>query len=168
MAENDNPFSGKVGAILMAMGSASFVVTMYHLIILCCNQQRQITNQNPSQAAQDQRNTGESASMSHLIPAHKYEKKNDEVTEGDEDATCAVCLGEFEEGEDLRTLPGCMHSFHVTCIDKWLSSHSSCPMCRTQATSPSPAVLHRPPELNVHHSIDIMQSTLLHNGFMRR
>eukprot|EP00897_Mesotaenium_endlicherianum_P008743 jgi/Mesen1/7898/ME000420S07058 len=46
-------------------------------------------------------------------------------------ASCAVCLGEYEEGEQLRKLPVCQHSFHVPCIDTWLQTHSTCPLCRT-------------------------------------
>lgn len=44
---------------------------------------------------------------------------------------CAICLGEYGEGEEIRVLGECGHGFHVGCIDKWLSSHSSCPSCRT-------------------------------------
>ncbi|CAA7033362.1 unnamed protein product [Microthlaspi erraticum] len=43
---------------------------------------------------------------------------------------CAICLGEFAEGERVRVLPACNHSFHMSCIDTWLVSHSSCPNCR--------------------------------------
>lgn len=43
---------------------------------------------------------------------------------------CPICLGEFEKGDRVRVLPKCNHGFHVSCIDKWLSSHSSCPNCR--------------------------------------
>lgn len=43
---------------------------------------------------------------------------------------CAVCLSKFEDIEVLRLLPQCRHAFHINCIDKWLESHSSCPLCR--------------------------------------
>lgn len=47
---------------------------------------------------------------------------------GDE---CVVCLSAFEEGEEVRKLPRCKHSFHAPCIDMWLYFHSNCPLCRS-------------------------------------
>ncbi|CAN1329600.1 Putative RING-H2 finger protein ATL49 [Linum perenne] len=44
---------------------------------------------------------------------------------------CAVCLCEFEPEDKLRLLPKCSHAFHVACIDAWLLSHSTCPLCRS-------------------------------------
>jgi hypothetical protein len=57
---------------------------------------------------------------------------------------CVICLEKFAEGDRLRVLP-CSHSFHVGCIDRWLSgSHSfdecftsGCPTCKKQPTSPT-------------------------------
>ncbi|XP_019462851.1 PREDICTED: RING-H2 finger protein ATL78-like [Lupinus angustifolius] len=46
------------------------------------------------------------------------------------DTECVICLSEFDNDDKVRLLPKCNHAFHVTCIDKWLSSHSSCPKCR--------------------------------------
>ncbi|XP_022997189.1 RING-H2 finger protein ATL34-like [Cucurbita maxima] len=43
---------------------------------------------------------------------------------------CAVCLSEFEDDNTLRLLPKCSHVFHSDCIDAWLVSHSTCPVCR--------------------------------------
>ncbi|XP_073525335.1 uncharacterized protein [Phyllobates terribilis] len=44
---------------------------------------------------------------------------------------CAVCLCEFEPDDRLRLLPKCSHAFHTECIDTWLLSHSTCPLCRS-------------------------------------
>lgn len=46
---------------------------------------------------------------------------------------CSVCLSALEDGERVRLLPNCKHSFHVDCIDKWLGSNSTCPICRAEA-----------------------------------
>ncbi|KAK9163890.1 hypothetical protein Syun_004792 [Stephania yunnanensis] len=59
---------------------------------------------------------------------------------------CAVCLSEFEEQETLRWLPKCDHVFHPDCIDAWLSSHSTCPVCRSDLSdlsvaAPTPTTL---------------------------
>nr|XP_023895802.1 E3 ubiquitin-protein ligase ATL31-like [Quercus suber]POE56988.1 e3 ubiquitin-protein ligase atl6 [Quercus suber] len=48
---------------------------------------------------------------------------------------CAVCLGEFEDNEKLRLLPKCSHAFHPDCIDAWLASHVTCPVCRAKLTN---------------------------------
>jgi len=45
---------------------------------------------------------------------------------------CAVCLSLLQDEEMMRLLPNCKHCFHVGCIDKWLASHSTCPICRTK------------------------------------
>ncbi|XWS29413.1 hypothetical protein CRYUN_Cryun24cG0027500 [Craigia yunnanensis] len=46
------------------------------------------------------------------------------------DSECVICLSDFTSGDRVRLLPKCNHGFHVRCIDKWLSTHSSCPKCR--------------------------------------
>ncbi|KAJ3702595.1 hypothetical protein LUZ61_006300 [Rhynchospora tenuis] len=47
---------------------------------------------------------------------------------------CTVCLSEYTDSDTLRVLPGCHHSFHQCCIDKWLASHTTCPVCRSDLT----------------------------------
>lgn len=50
--------------------------------------------------------------------------------DGGSSTECAICITEFTDGEEIRILPLCNHAFHVACIDKWLTSRSSCPSCR--------------------------------------
>ncbi|KAE8658955.1 putative Flavonol synthase/flavanone 3-hydroxylase [Hibiscus syriacus] len=54
---------------------------------------------------------------------------------GKDTLECAVCLNEFEDDETLRMIPTCSHVFHPGCIDAWLSSHSTCPVCRSNLVS---------------------------------
>ncbi|KAG2313169.1 hypothetical protein Bca4012_027737 [Brassica carinata] len=49
---------------------------------------------------------------------------------GKEALECPVCLNEFEDAETLRLIPKCCHVFHPGCIDAWLRSHATCPLCR--------------------------------------
>lgn len=49
---------------------------------------------------------------------------------------CAVCLCEFTETDQLRLLPTCSHAFHINCIDTWLLSNSTCPLCRGTLFNP--------------------------------
>ncbi|KAL9998734.1 putative transcription factor C2H2 family [Helianthus debilis subsp. tardiflorus] len=48
----------------------------------------------------------------------------------------AVCLCEFSENDKLRLLPTCSHAFHIDCIDTWLLSNSTCPICRNTLFDP--------------------------------
>ncbi|KAI3796521.1 hypothetical protein L1987_39194 [Smallanthus sonchifolius] len=45
---------------------------------------------------------------------------------------CAVCLHDVDRGQRYRRLPQCHHSFHVDCVDTWLQSRCTCPLCRNE------------------------------------
>jgi hypothetical protein len=53
---------------------------------------------------------------------------------------CAVCLCEFEHGDELRRLP-CGHRFHATCADTWLRRNRKCPLCNHGIDVPLPTLL---------------------------
>ncbi|XP_015068009.1 E3 ubiquitin-protein ligase ATL31-like [Solanum pennellii] len=62
---------------------------------------------------------------------------------------CAVCLNEFEDDEMLRLIPKCDHVFHPECIDAWLKSHVTCPVCRADLTpKPDEPMPVQTPEVN--------------------
>ncbi|CAK7323676.1 unnamed protein product [Dovyalis caffra] len=65
------------------------------------------------------------------LPIYVYQQT--EGQDEDDAIECAVCLSMLEDQEMVRSLPNCKHTFHAECIDKWLSSHSTCPICRTEA-----------------------------------
>lgn len=47
-----------------------------------------------------------------------------------QDAQCVICCSDFDAGETLEELPGCEHVFHGSCIRRWFTRTSSCPICR--------------------------------------
>lgn len=65
---------------------------------------------------------------------------------------CAVCLAAFGDGDEVRFLPQCSHAFHPDCIDPWLESHVTCPLCRANLLDkpvPHPVSLSSSPEAAV-------------------
>ncbi|XP_058106261.1 RING-H2 finger protein ATL29-like [Magnolia sinica] len=63
------------------------------------------------------------------FPTFVYSSVKD-LREGKYGLECAVCLSEFDENDVLRLLTVCSHVFHHDCIDLWLGSHTTCPVCR--------------------------------------
>ncbi|XP_065831529.1 RING finger protein 215-like isoform X2 [Oscarella lobularis] len=43
--------------------------------------------------------------------------------------SCSICLDEYTLKQVLRILP-CGHSFHRSCVDSWLISRRTCPLCK--------------------------------------
>lgn len=66
------------------------------------------------------------------LPVFQYK----EIVGLKEPFDCAVCLCEFSEKDKLRLLPVCSHAFHISCIDTWLLSNSTCPLCRGTLFAP--------------------------------
>eukprot|EP00416_Gambierdiscus_australes_P006934 CAMPEP_0171143812 /NCGR_PEP_ID=MMETSP0766_2-20121228/144902_1 /TAXON_ID=439317 /ORGANISM="Gambierdiscus australes, Strain CAWD 149" /LENGTH=474 /DNA_ID=CAMNT_0011607645 /DNA_START=19 /DNA_END=1440 /DNA_ORIENTATION=- len=52
-----------------------------------------------------------------------------------EETLCAICL-EALDGPLQTSRLGCRHTFHLECIEPWLSSHHACPLCRSPEDVP--------------------------------
>ncbi|KAK7328671.1 hypothetical protein VNO77_22788 [Canavalia gladiata] len=75
-----------------------------------------------------------SSSVSDSLPLFTFSsvtRRSSAVASGD----CAVCLSKFEQPDILRLLPLCCHAFHAECIDTWLRSNLTCPLCRSAVTT---------------------------------
>ncbi|CAO3649878.1 unnamed protein product [Cunninghamella blakesleeana] len=61
--------------------------------------------------------------LNHCLPKQKITKPTNE------DDECTICLDQLQFNDDIRILP-CKHTFHVNCIDDWLTSYKTqCPYC---------------------------------------
>ncbi|CAJ1940385.1 unnamed protein product [Sphenostylis stenocarpa] len=130
-------FSPLVIAIIGILATAFLLVSYYTLISKYCSP-RESARRDPNDELQGTHNpslhepwnastTGLDEALIKSIAVFKY-KKGVGGSVGVTD--CSVCLSEFEDDESVRFLPKCSHVFHVPCIDTWLKSHSSCPLCR--------------------------------------
>jgi len=85
-------------------------------------------------------NKGASSTVIESLPTHIYDAKQTpsasskggkegEIIQPEKPPTCVICIDEFASGEEVRTLP-CFHTFHKPCIDRWLQTNASCPICK--------------------------------------
>ncbi|TVU08682.1 hypothetical protein EJB05_42093, partial [Eragrostis curvula] len=70
------------------------------------------------------------------LPEFVYTESSRRRSGGGDGAQCSVCLGTVQPGEKVRRLPICRHMYHVECIDMWLASHATCPVCRANVQPP--------------------------------
>ncbi|KAL5203294.1 hypothetical protein ABZP36_014246 [Zizania latifolia] len=64
-------------------------------------------------------------------PAGKVGGGGGSGLEDDQAAQCSICISALVAGEKVKALPPCGHCFHPDCVDGWLRSQPSCPLCRT-------------------------------------
>ncbi|PAN19049.2 hypothetical protein PAHAL_3G245000 [Panicum hallii] len=67
-------------------------------------------------------------------PPARLPGKGDSGGDGEADehaaALCSICISALVAGEKVKVLPPCGHCFHPDCVDAWLRSQASCPLCR--------------------------------------
>ena len=60
------------------------------------------------------------------VPTHRIHQLP--LVEGEAGSSCPICLGETEQ-QQVKRLP-CGHTYHSSCIDRWLQQNHTCPTCR--------------------------------------
>ncbi|XP_050373146.1 RING-H2 finger protein ATL46 [Argentina anserina] len=140
-SSSDNKISPAILFIIIVLAVVLFVSGILHLLV------RYLTKRRSSSISESNRNPQMSGSgvlqrqlqqLFHLhdsgldqafidaLPVFLYK----DLKGLNEPFDCPVCLCEFAEKDQLRLLPLCSHAFHIDCIDTWLLSNSTCPLCR--------------------------------------
>ncbi|XP_039029187.1 E3 ubiquitin-protein ligase ATL6-like isoform X2 [Hibiscus syriacus] len=125
-------FSPSLAIIIVVLIAALFFVGMFAIYIHNCSDAsgtRRGVRPGNGGTGRSMRGHGLEASVIETFPIMVYsEVKDHKIGKGA--LECAVCLNEFEDDETLRLIPKCDHVFHPECIDAWLASHTTCPVCR--------------------------------------
>ncbi|KAK4378993.1 hypothetical protein RND71_000855 [Anisodus tanguticus] len=124
--------SPPLAIIIIVLIAALFFMAAFSIYIRHCTQSSTITGSVRRALSMRRRAAaarGIDASVIETFPTFTYaEVKDHQIGKGA--LECAVCLNEFEDDEMLRLIPKCDHVFHPECIDAWLQSHDTCPVCR--------------------------------------
>ena len=51
---------------------------------------------------------------------------------------CSICRCNMNEGDIVRKIRHCGHTFHINCIDRWLEDQKKCPICRHNLLESTP------------------------------
>ncbi|OIV90845.1 hypothetical protein TanjilG_15578 [Lupinus angustifolius] len=131
--QNDNyynRFSPSLAIIIVVLVAALFLMGFFSIYVRNCADSPSSSVRNNGNGGRSRRgNRGLDPSVIETFPTLEYSAvKMHKIGKGA--LECAVCLCEFEDAETLRLIPVCDHVFHPECIDEWLASHTTCPVCR--------------------------------------
>ncbi|XVF06145.1 hypothetical protein REPUB_Repub06bG0022300 [Reevesia pubescens] len=142
-------FSPSMAVIVVVLIAALFFMGLFSIYIRNCSESNANTAHSVNGGAGRSRrgNRGLDASVIETFPTMVYsEVKVHKIGKGA--LECAVCLNEFEDDETLRLIPKCDHVFHPECIDAWLASHTTCPVCRANLVPQPGDPVSQPSELD--------------------
>ncbi|KAJ6332659.1 hypothetical protein OIU77_008675 [Salix suchowensis] len=133
---NSNDVGANTATILMILLCALICALAFNTAIRWFLRSDHDSSSDHLRELEEQRKPKKESDMASLVLA-TTELYSAGLKLGGAEADCAICLSEFEEGEGIRVLGRCNHGFHVHCVEKWLSSHSSCPTCRRSCLASS-------------------------------
>ena len=107
--------------ILLAQGLGMLVMYLY---FLCSKKEKPLADRRSSAL------NGKGAGRLEGIVEHKFIVKEQVIPD-----CCSICLGDFEEKDDLFTM-SChsTHTYHRMCIKDWLKRAPFCPLCNRKTT----------------------------------
>ncbi|KAM0888172.1 hypothetical protein ACQ4PT_028522 [Festuca glaucescens] len=118
-----------VGLLLLV----AFVAVCLYLRWACTRRRRHAADleASSSAAAASPALHGLDADAINALPVTLYSPERSTEEEQAVEAECSICISALVAGDKVKALPPCGHRFHPDCVDDWLRSHPSCPLCRT-------------------------------------
>ena len=75
-------------------------------------------------------------------PNNNNVNTNEGTNEDTITTTCEICHDTINNGDIIRIINICNHSFHQECIDAWLENNNTCPYCRGNVLDQTPIDVH--------------------------
>ncbi|KAJ3320216.1 E3 ubiquitin-protein ligase rnf13 [Boothiomyces sp. JEL0866] len=91
-----------------------------------------------------------------VLQADKVDVDTEEINENEKstDETCAMCLEDYEDNDQLRELY-CGHRYHSACIDVYLLNQKRiCPVCNADAVGRPVTIVQVTPEREIPDELD--------------
>ncbi|KAM0911283.1 hypothetical protein ACQ4PT_013553 [Festuca glaucescens] len=119
-----------VGLLLLIV---AFAAVCLYLCWACTRRRRRIVDLEASSsfAAVSPALTGLDADVINALPITLYSPERSTEEEQAVEAECSICISALVAGDKVKALSPCGHRFHPDCVDDWIRSHPSCPLCRT-------------------------------------
>ncbi|CAM8971942.1 hypothetical protein QQ045_029042 [Rhodiola kirilowii] len=108
------------------------IISLFHVLGLSDFLETDVSWPEPTTTRTESFTPASAQALREILPVMKLEdlKRSKDVAEDTE--SCAVCLCEIEEEEEVRWLENCKHIFHRCCLDRWMDhDQTTCPLCRT-------------------------------------
>ncbi|TCD65376.1 hypothetical protein EIP91_002740 [Steccherinum ochraceum] len=87
---------------------------------------------------------GTSRTVIDSLPNGKYS----EWATASSEKRCPICLDDYEPSDPVLKVPKCSHWFHKDCLEQWLGSASTCPVCRGPIDPNAPHIEALPPRFS--------------------
>lgn len=128
--------SQKLYLPLCFIGAAAVIAVVY---LLCIQLYRRVNRSRANQ--QVVASVPEGIILATLLryPKILYSRLIREKGKSGSSSPCSICLRDYRSSDLLRLLPECGHFYHVKCVDPWLRTHWSCPVCRNSMI-PAPRI----------------------------
>lgn len=126
---NENQILYTVCALYLILGFIGFIMPLVMCIAICCCLPCAIVAITVL-GNRLQENLGAPQEIIEELEEYQYQDGKlggKGIPQGE--ATCSICLDDFQNGDKVRQLP-CQHFFHSSCVDKWLALNHTCPLCR--------------------------------------